>query len=133
MASVYRPPTPPQITEMYVDFSLEEKHCVLKFMVFTIRYLKSFSSVQFSQSVMSDSYDPVDCSMVGFPVLHYLPELAQAHVHRVSDAIQPSYPLSSTSPPAFNLSQHQGLFQNVSSLHQVVKVWELQLWHQPFQ
>ena len=51
----------------------------------------------------------MDCSMPGFPVHHQLPELAQTHVHRVSDAIQPSHPLSSPSPPAFNLPQHQGL------------------------
>jgi len=54
--------------------------------------------------------DPMDCSTPGFPVLHQLPELAQTHIHGVSDAIQPSHPLSSTSPPDFNLSQHQGLF-----------------------
>ena len=55
-------------------------------------------------------HDPMDCSMPGFPVLHYLSEFAQTHVHWVCDAIQPSHPLS-PSPPAFNLSQHQGLFQ----------------------
>jgi len=55
--------------------------------------------------------DPIDCSMPGFPVRHQLPELTQTHVHRVGDAIQKSHPLSSPSPPAFNLSQHQGLFQ----------------------
>ena len=55
--------------------------------------------------------DPMDCSTPGFPVLHHLLEFAQTHVHRVSDAIQLSHPLSSSSPPAFNLSQHQGLFQ----------------------
>ena len=71
----------------------------------------------------------MDCSMPGFPVHHQLPELAQTHVHRVSDAIQPSRPLSSPSP-AFNLSQHQGLFQRVSSLQQVL---EFQLQHQSFQ
>ena len=54
--------------------------------------------------------DLMDCSMPGFPVLHYLLGLAQTHVHRVGDAIQPSHPLSSPSPPVFNLSQHQGLF-----------------------
>ena len=54
---------------------------------------------------------PMDCSTSGFPVHHHLPELAQTHVHQVSDAIQPSHPLSSPSPPAFSLSQHQGLFQ----------------------
>ena len=71
--------------------------------------------------------DPVYCSMPGFPVHHPLPEFAQTNVHRVSDAIKPSHPLSSPSPPAFNLSQHQGLFQWVSSSHQVAKVSELQL------
>ena len=55
--------------------------------------------------------DPMDCSMPGFPVYHQLPELAQTDVHQVSDGIQPSHPLSSPSPPALNLSQHQGLFQ----------------------
>ena len=54
--------------------------------------------------------DPMDCSMPGFPELHCLPEFAQTHVHPVSDGIQPSYPLSSPSPPALNLSQHQSLF-----------------------
>ena len=70
-----------------------------------------FSSVQFSHSVVSNSCSPMNCSTPGFPVHHQLPELAQTHVHRVSDAIQPSQPLSSPSPPAFNLAQHQGLFQ----------------------
>ena len=75
--------------------------------------------------------DPINYSMPGFPVLHYLPELAQTHVHRVGDAIQPSHPLLFPSPPAFNLTQHQGLFQRVSSSHQVAKVLKLQ--HQSFQ
>ena len=74
--------------------------------------------------------DPADCSMPGFSVLHCLPDFAQTHVHRVSDAIQPSHPLSSPSPPALNLSQHQGLFQWVTSWHQVAKLLELQ--HQSF-
>ena len=77
--------------------------------------------------------DPMDCSTPGFPVLHSLPEFAKTHVHWVDDAIQPSHPLSLTAPPAFNLSQHQGLFQWVSSSHQVAKVLELQLQHQSFQ
>ena len=55
--------------------------------------------------------NPMDCSMPGFPVLHHLLELAQTNVHRLGDVIQPSHPLLSASPPAFNLSQHQGLFQ----------------------
>ena len=59
--------------------------------------------------------DPMNCSMAGFPVLHNLLEFAQTHVHWIGDAIQPSHPLSSPSPPAFNLSEHQGLFQRGSS------------------
>ena len=76
---------------------------------------------------------PKDCSTPGFPVHHQLLELAQIHVHRVSDAIQASHPLLSPFPPAFNLSQHQGLFQWVRSSHQVAKVLEFQLQHQSFQ
>ena len=67
--------------------------------------------------------DPVDCSTPGFPVHHQLPELAQTHVHQVSDAIKPSHPLSSPSPTAFNLSQYQSLFQWVSSSHRGPKYW----------
>ena len=77
--------------------------------------------------------DPMDCSTPGFPVHHQLLELAQTHVHQVSDAIQPSHPLSSPSPPGFNLSQHRGLVQWVSSSHQMAKVLEFQLQHQSFQ
>ena len=77
--------------------------------------------------------DPMDCSMSGFPVHHQLLEPTQTHVHWVSDAIQPCHPLLSHSPPALNLSQHQGLFQWVSSSHQVAKVLALQLQHQSFQ
>ena len=76
---------------------------------------------------------PMDRSMPGLPVHHQFPEFTHTHVHWVSDAIQPSHPLSSPSPPAFNLSQHQGLFQWVSSSHQVAKVLEFQLRHQSFQ
>ena len=70
-----------------------------------------FSLVQFSHSVVSDSFRPMNCSMPGLPVHHQLLEFTQTHVHRVSDAIQPSHPLSSPSPPAPNPSQHHGLFQ----------------------
>ena len=65
--------------------------------------------------------DAMDCSMPGFPVHHHLPELAHTHVYQVGDAMQPSHPLLLPSPPAFNLSQHQGLFKWVSCLHQVAK------------
>ena len=78
-------------------------------------------------------FDHMDCSTPGFPVLHHLLELAQTHVHWVSDAIQPSHPLPLPSPPALNLSQHQGLFQWAGSSHQVSKVLEFQLQHQSFQ
>ena len=89
-----------------------------------------FSSV--TQSCLT-LCDPMDYSMPGLPVYHQLPEYTQTHVHLVSDAIQPSHPLSSPSPPAFNLSQLQGLFQRVSSSHQVDKGLELQLQCQSFQ
>ena len=74
---------------------------------------KTISSVQFSSVTQSclTLCNPIDCSTPGFPVHHQLSEFTQTHVHRVADAIQPSHPLSSPSPPAFNLSQHQGLFK----------------------
>ena len=77
--------------------------------------------------------NPMDSSKPGFPVHHQLPELPQTHVHQISDAIQPSHPLLSPSPPAFSLSQHQGLFQGIGSSNQVAKVLEFQLQHQSFQ
>ena len=90
-----------------------------------------FSSVQLLSHVWL--CDSVDYSTPGFPAHHQLPELAPTHVHQVSDTIQPSHHLSSPSPPAFNPSQNQGIFQWVSSLHDVAKVLELQLQHQSFQ
>ena len=86
-------------------------------------------SVQFSSVAQSGLTlcDPMNCSTPGLPVHHQLPEFTQTHVHRVGDAIQPSHPLSSPSPPAPNLSQHQSLFQWVNSSHQVAKVLEFQL------
>ena len=76
--------------------------------------------------------DPMDCSTLGFPIPHYLPDFVQTHVHWVDDAIQPSHPLS-LSCPALNLFQHQDLFQWVSSSHQVAKALELQRQCQSFQ
>ena len=76
--------------------------------------------------------NPMDCRTPGFSVHHQLLEFTQTYVHHVSDAIQPSHPLSSPSPD-FNLSQHQGLFKWVSSSHQVAKILEFQLQHQSFQ
>ena len=81
---------------------------------------KMFSSVT---QLCAALCNPMDCSTPGFPVYHQLPELAQTIVHWVGHAIQPSHPLKSLSPPAFNLSQHQGLFQWVSSSHQWPKYW----------
>ena len=89
-----------------------------------------FSSVAQSCPTLCD---PMNHSTAGLPVHHQLPESTETHVHRVSDAIQPSHPLSSPSPPALGLSQHQGLFQWVSPSHQVAKVLEFQLQHQSFQ
>ena len=92
-------------------------------------------SVQFS--LVTQQYptpcDPMNRSILGLPVHHQLPESTQTHVHQVGDAIQPSHPLQSPSPPAFTLSQYQGLFKGVSTLHQVAKVLEFQLQHQSFQ
>ena len=88
-------------------------------------------SVQFSSVAQSDSCNPTNRSEPGLPVHRQLLEFTQTHVHWVSDAIQPSHPLSVPSPPTLNLSQHQGLFKWVSSLHQVAKVLGLQ--HQSFQ
>ena len=76
---------------------------------------------------------PMDCSVPGFPVLHYLLQFAKTHIHWVGDAIQPSHPLSPTSPPALNLPQHHGFFQWVGSSQQVAKVLENQLQHLSFQ
>ena len=75
----------------------------------------------------------MNCSTPGLPVHHQLPKFTQTHIHRFSDAIQPSHPLSSLSPPAPNPSQHQSLFQWVNSSHEVAKVLEFQLQHHSFQ
>ena len=93
------------------------------------------SSVQFSSvaQLCLTLCDPMDCSTPGFSVHHQLPGPAQTHVHQVSDAIQPACPLTFPSPPTFNLSQHQGLFQWVNSSHQVAKILEFQPQHQSFQ
>ena len=97
----------------YIRYKIKNKVKSAKYCL--IIWLKAEDLVQFSHSVVSDSlWDPVDCSMPGYPVHHQPPKSTQTHVHWVSDAIQPSHPLSSPSP-ALNLSQHQGLFQWVSS------------------
>ena len=95
---------------------------------------KNLHSIQFSSVTQScpTLCNPMDYSTPCLPV-HELPGVTQTHVLWVSDAIQPSHPLPSPFPPAFNLSQHQGLFQWAGYLHQVVKILEFQLQHQSFQ
>ena len=100
------------------------------------RHYLSRTSVSLCCSVAKlypNLFNPMICGMSGFLVLHCFPQFAQTHVHWVGEAIQPSHPLSSPSPPALNLSHHQGLFQWASSLHQVAKVLDHQLQHQSFQ
>ena len=82
---------------------------------------------QLSHSVVSDSLWPHESQHARPPIHHQLPESTQIHVHQVDDIIQPSHPLSFPSPPAFNLSQHQGLFQWVSSSHQVAKAFSFNI------
>ena len=97
---------------------------------YTYTHPSQFSSVA---QLCPTLCDPMNRSTPGLPVHHQLPEFTQTHVHGVSDAIQPSHPLSSPSTPALNLSQHQGLFQWVNFSHQVAKVLEFQLQHQSLQ
>ena len=84
-------------------FSMDREKCITN----PCNYSLQFSSVT---KLCTTLCNPMDCSTPGFPVLHQLLEITQTHVHRVGDAIQPSHPVSSPSPPALNLSQHQGLF-----------------------
>ena len=138
----------PQVTCFSNDFSLSLKEkkspknvpCVGKELCFSLiihaanmwpyLHISQFSSVA---RLFPTLCDPMNRSTPGFLVHHQLPEFNQTHVHCVSDAIQPSHLLSSPSPPALNLSQHQGLFRLVSSSHKVAKVLEFQLQHQSFQ
>ena len=91
--------------------------------IWTKSVLYTYTLLLFSCQVMSTLCDPMDCSTPGFLVLHHLPDFAQIHVHWISDAIQPSHPLSSPSPPAFNLSQHQGLFNDLTLCIRWPKYW----------
>ena len=122
----------PRITHYILLFrSIQSRRVLQSF--FDFHYSDIFEDYQLSSvaELCLPLCDPMNCSTPGLRVHHQLPELTQTHAHRVSDAIQSFHPLSSPSPPAFNLSQHQGLFQWVSSLHQVAKVLKLQ--HQSFQ
>ena len=82
----------------------------------------SLMMLLFSYQFISDTCDPMDCSMPGLPIPHCFPEFAQVHIHWIGDSIQPSHPLSPSSLSAFSLSQHQGVFQWVDSSHQMAKV-----------
>ena len=106
------------------DWSLEIKRHLLLGRKAMTYLVSSVSSV--AQSCLT-LWDPMNCSTPGLPVHHQLPEFTQTHVHPVGNAIQPSHPLSSPSPPAPNPSQHQSLFQWVNSSHEVAKVLEFQL------
>ena len=100
---------------------------------FVCEYVNMYSISVSSVALLCPTLcDPMNRSTPGLPVHHQLPEFTQTHVHWVSDAIQPSHPLSSPSPPAPNPSQHQGLFQWVNFSHEVAKVLEFQLQHQSF-
>ena len=108
----------------------DKTHFFLRFFQLRIPCQYQFSSVAQSCPTLCDPMNP---STPGLPLHHQLPEFTQTHVHRVGDAIQPSHPLSSPSPPAPNPSQHQNLFQWVNSSHEVARVLEFQLQHQSFQ
>ena len=138
---IYQSPILPLIK--YVCFVLSTQKAnecvlfVLLFFLFTSMQAahKNWASVQFSSLAQSCPAlcDPMNRSTLGLPIHHQLPEFNQTHVHWVSDAIQPSHPLSSLSPPSLNPSHHQGLFQWVTSSQEVDKVLEFQLQHQSFQ
>ena len=124
-----------QILKKIFSFLVKFYSHFLHFYILHTESINISCSVQVSS--VAESYptlcDPMNRSTPGLPVHHQLPEFTQTHVHRVSEAIQPSHPLSSPSPPAPNPSQHQGLFQWVNPLHEVAKVLEFQLQHQSFQ
>ena len=117
----------PSLGQDYLEKKLATHSSIIAWRIPGQRSLAGYSpTVQFSLVAQSclTLCNPMGCSMPGLPVHHQLPELTQSHVHWVGDAIQPSHPLSSPSPPAFSLSQQQGRFKWVSSSHQVAKVLE---------
>ena len=133
---------PITLTLFNLNYFFKDHVCILRCWRLGYQHMNfaGLCSVQFSHSVWkSDTQscptlrDPMNPSTTGLPVHHQLPESTQTRVYRVGDAIQPSHLLSSPSPPAFNFSQHQGLFKWVSSSHQVAKVLEFQLQHQSLQ
>ena len=124
LLSVYRPFGYSLLWSHYFSIVFSFFNGLSVFFLLICTSLCQFSSVAQSCPTLCD---PMDCSTPGFHVHHQLPELAEIYVYWVGDAIQSAHPLPSPSPPAFHLSQHQGLFQWVSSSHQVAKVLELQL------
>ena len=118
-----------KLSKSLIQFSVDGRGCVPS-LLFGLRPNYQFSSGAQSCPTLCD---PMNHSTSGLLVHHQLPEFTQTHVHWVGDAIQPSHPLSSPSPPAPNPSQHQGLFRCVRSSHQVAKVLEFQHQHQSFQ
>ena len=121
----------PQLTCWSIFVFPELDHFNYVFLNIGEKYLRILCCCSVTQSCPT-LCDPMDWSTAGFPVLHYLSDFAQTHVHWADDVIQPSHPLLPASP-AFNFSQHQNLFHLVVSSHQVDKVLELQLQHQSFQ
>ena len=130
-----------RILKLYrILYRIIEIYRILIYIGFPVGFIKSWvvhgqQKNQFSSitQLCTTLYNPMDCSTSGFPVPHQLPEFAQIRLHQIGDAIQSSHPLSSPSPPDFNLSQHQGLFQWVRYLRQGAKVLEFQLQYQSFQ
>ena len=116
------------LQNIYIIFKILQ---VIKLFLQQFLFFVGFTSVQSLSGVRL--CNPMNPSTPGLPVHHQLQEFTQTHIHRVSDAIQPSHPLSSPSPPVPNISQHQSLFQWANSLHEVAKVLEFQLQHQSFQ
>ena len=115
------------LTYLFLYYDNPRRYIHIYLYIYVYVYIYSCCSVP--KSCLS-LCGPMDCSIARLPVLQHLPEFAQTHIHWVSDTILPSHPLSSPSLPAFNLYQHQGLFQWVGSSHQVAKILELQ--HQSF-
>ena len=107
----------------FKETTISQSGCAVLHLISNVPISPTLVIVQFSSVAQScpTLCDPMNHSTPGLPVHHQLPESTQTHVHWVGDAIQPSHPLSSPSPPALNLSQHQGLFQWVSSSRQVAK------------
>ena len=116
----------------FTNCTLTKNSQIKSWKFFCKNSLNQFSQFSSVTQLCSTLCNPMNHSRPGLPVHHQLPESTQTHVHWVGDAIQPSHPLPSPSPPSLNLSQHQGLFQWVSSSHQVVKLLEFQLQHQSF-